>query len=161
MYSKIKIAGHPVHPMLIAFPVAFYTAALVCYIVYDTNSNPFWFKVAVVANIAGVAMAALAAIPGFIDWLNIPSDSRAKKTGMNHMIFNVVALVCFAIAAISEYKKWDDTTPSLGLAIPLTALGFVLTLAAGFLGWTLVQKHHVGVDEERPTLNLKERIREA
>ncbi|OQP57754.1 hypothetical protein A3860_09000 [Niastella vici] len=158
MYSKIKIAGHPVHPMLVAFPVAFYTAALVCYIVYNSNSNPFWFKVAVVANIAGVAMAALAAIPGFIDWLNIPTDSKAKKTGIYHMLCNVAALVCFGIAALVEYKKWDDATPSLGLAIPLTALGFILTLAAGFLGWTLVQKHHVGVDDDKPEISLKERI---
>jgi len=158
MYSKIKIAGHPVHPMLVAFPVAFYTAALVCYIVYDSNSNPFWFKVAVVANIAGVIMAAVAAIPGFIDWLNIPSDSRAKKTGLFHLLCNVVALLCFGIVALAENKKWDDVTPSLGMAIPLTALGFILTLVAGFLGWTLVQKHHVGVDEDQKEISLKERI---
>ena len=63
MYSKVKIAGHPVHPMLVAYPVAFYTATLVCYIAYNSNQNPFWFKVAVVANVAGAVMAAVAAIP--------------------------------------------------------------------------------------------------
>jgi uncharacterized membrane protein len=146
MYSKVKIAGHPIHPMFVAFPVAFYTATLVCYIVYSSNGDPFWFKVAVVANIAGVIMAAVAAIPGFIDWLFIPSDSRAKKTGLFHMICNVLALVCFAIVAWVQYPKWDETNPGLGFAIPFTAAGFILTLAAGFLGWALVQKHHVGVD---------------
>jgi uncharacterized membrane protein len=154
MYSKVKIAGHPVHPMLIAYPVAFYTATLVCYIVYSSNNNPFWFKVAVVANIAGVVMAALAAIPGFIDWLNIPADSRAKKTGLFHLLCNVLALVCFGVTALTEYKKWDDLNPTLGLAIPLTVLGFILTLAAGFFGWTLVQKHHVGVDVTPPPTNI-------
>lgn len=146
MYSKVKIAGHPVHPMLVGFPIAFYTATLVCYIVYSGNANPFWFKVAVVANIAGVVMAALAAIAGFIDWLNIPANVAAKKTGLTHLICNVLALVCFAIAAFPGYEKWDDVAPTLGLAIPLSAIGFVLTLVAGFLGWTLVQKYHVGVD---------------
>lgn len=146
MYSKVKIAGHPVHPMLVAYPVAFYTAATVCYIVYNSNDDPFWFKVALVANIAGVAMAALAALPGFIDWLFIPKKSKAKNTGLFHMLCNVLALTCFAIVAFTECKKWDDPAPVLGLAIPLTVLGFVLTLIAGFLGWTLVQKHHVGVD---------------
>jgi uncharacterized membrane protein len=154
MYSKVKIAGHPVHPMLVAFPVAFYTATLVCYIVHSSNNNPFWFKVAVVANIAGVVMAALAAIPGFIDWLNIPADSRAKKTGLFHLLSNVLALVCFGITALTEYKKWNDINPTQGLAIPITALGLVLTLAAGFLGWTLVQKHHVGVDVTPPPVNI-------
>jgi uncharacterized membrane protein len=56
-----------------------FIAPLVCYIVYSSNQNPFWFKVAVVANMAGVAMAALAALPGFIDWLFIPKDSKPKK----------------------------------------------------------------------------------
>jgi uncharacterized membrane protein len=154
MYSKIKIAGHPIHPMLVAYPVAFYTATLACYIVYSSNQNPFWFKVAVVANIAGAVMAAVAAIPGLIDWLFIPSDSRAKKTGLFHMLCNVLALVCFAVAAFLECPKWNDESPTVGIAIPLTAVGFILTLAAGFLGWTLVQKHHVGVDIEHPAQKL-------
>jgi uncharacterized membrane protein len=154
MYSKVKIFGHPIHPMLVAFPVAFYTATLVCYIVYNSNHNPFWFKVAVVANIAGAGMAVLAAIPGFIDWLFIPGDSRAKKTGLFHMICNVLALVCFAATAWIECPKRNDISPTLGPAIPLTAIGFILTLVAGFLGWALVQKHHVGVDMEPPAQRL-------
>jgi len=154
MYSKAKIGGHPIHPMLIAYPVAFYTAALVCYIVYSLNEDTFWFKVAVVANIAGAIMAAVAALPGFIDWLFIPNDSRAKNTGLFHMLCNVVALVCFAVAAWLECPKWDNPNPTLGIAIPLTAVGFLLTLIAGFLGWTLVQKHHVGVDLDHPTIKL-------
>jgi uncharacterized membrane protein len=154
MYSKVKIAGHPIHPMLVAFPVAFYTATLICYIVYSSNKDPFWFKVALTANIAGAVMAAVAALPGFIDWLNIPRDSRAKKTGLFHMMCNVLALVCFGATAFLQCPKWNDTNPELGIAIPLTAVGFVLTLAAGFLGWTLVQKHHVGVDIEHPAQKL-------
>jgi uncharacterized membrane protein len=148
MYSKVKIAGHPVHPMLIAFPVAFYTSAFICYIVYNSNQNVFWFKVAVAANIAGVAMALVAAIPGFIDWLFIDKNSRAKKTGLSHMILNVTALLAFGVTAWLESPQWNSATPDIGMAIPLTALGFILTLIAGFLGWTLVQTYHVGVDEE-------------
>src|SRR5262245_58891428 len=67
MYTKVHIAKHPVHPMLVAFPVAFYTATLVSFVVYAVSTNPFWFKVGLVANVAGVIMAAVAAVPGFID----------------------------------------------------------------------------------------------
>lgn len=154
MYSKVKIAGHPIHPMLVAFPIAFYTATLVSYIAYSSNQDPFWFKVAVVANIAGVVMAVVAALPGFIDWLFIPKDSRAKKTGLFHMMCNVLALVLYAVVAFTECSKWDDISPTLGPAIPLTIIGFILTLTAGFLGWTLVQKHHVGVDIEHPAQKI-------
>jgi uncharacterized membrane protein len=146
MYSKIKIFGHPVHPMLVAFPVALYTAAMVCFIVYNNNGDAFWFKAGLAANIAGVGMAVLAALPGFIDWLNIPSRTKPKSTGALHLVFNVIALALFAINAFMLYDQWNAITPQLYYALPLTIAGFVSTLVAGFMGWTLVQKHHVGVD---------------
>jgi len=146
MYSKIKILGHPIHPMLIAFPVAFYTGSLASFIAYNSNNDIFWFKAGYVANVAGVIMALVAAIPGFIDWLYIPSESKAKKTGVFHLICNVVALLLFAINLWMLKGEWNDTNPGVGAALILTGAGFVITIIAGFLGWTLVQKHHVGVD---------------
>lgn len=146
MYSKIKIAGHPLHPMLVAFPVAFYTAALACYIAYSSNADVFWYKAGYAANVAGVIMAVVAALPGFIDWLGIPAGSKPKKTGVLHLTANVLALVLYGTNALLQRAQWSEAVPSLGLSIPLTAIGFILTLTAGFLGWTLVQKHHVGVD---------------
>jgi uncharacterized membrane protein len=146
MYSKIKIAGHPIHPMLVGFPVAFYTATMVCYLVYNANADVFWFKVAYVANAAGVATALLAALPGFIDWLGIPSDVPAKKTGVSHMICNVLALLLFGFCFLQQKDKWNELHPQIGMAIILSVGGFILTLIAGFLGWTLVQKHHVGIE---------------
>ncbi|HWJ26951.1 MAG TPA: DUF2231 domain-containing protein [Flavisolibacter sp.] len=147
MYSKVKIAGHPIHPMLIAYPVAFYTATLVLFIIYNSKQDSFYFKVAVLANAAGVIMAAVAAIPGFIDWLFIPRNASAKKTGITHMVCNVLALVLFGINLWMQLPKYNEANPVTGPAVLLTALGFILTLIAGFLGWTLVQKHHVGIDE--------------
>lgn len=148
MYSKVKVAGHPIHPMLIAFPVAFYTAALVLFIIFNSTKDPFYFKIAVISNAAGVIMALVAAIPGFIDWLFIPKASSARKTGLTHMICNVLALAAYAINLFIQLPRYNDNTPSTGPSIILTAIGFVLTLAAGFLGWTLVQTYHVGVQEE-------------
>lgn len=153
MYSKIKILGHPIHPMLIAFPVAFYTGALASFIAFNSNHDIFWFKTGYVANVAGVIMAVLAAIPGFVDWLYIPSDSKAKKTGVFHLICNVIALLLFALNVWILKGKWSDSNPSVGISLILTGAGFVLTIVAGFLGWTLVQTHHVGVDMGRSTGN--------
>lgn len=147
MYSKVKIFGHPVHPMLVAFPVAFYTAAMACFIAYYSNGDAFWFKTGFVANLAGVGMAVIAALPGFVDWMNIPSGQTAKKTGAAHMTLNVLALLLFAANASMLYGQWNDPQPQLFYALPLTIGGFACTLIAGFLGWTLVQKHHVGVSK--------------
>jgi uncharacterized membrane protein len=145
--SKATLFGHALHPMLIAFPIAFYTGALVGYIIYGVNEALFWFRFAVVLNSAGVIMAAVAAIPGFIDWLMaIPDRSPAKATGLKHMVLNVLALIVFAACAAVQLSRWNELLPSATSAIILTLVGFALTGAAGYFGWTLVQKHHVGVD---------------
>jgi uncharacterized membrane protein len=146
MYSKVKILGHPVHPMLVGFPVAFYTATLVGFIVYAATDNPFWYRLAVVANWAGVVTAAVAALPGFIDWaVGIPTHSPAKKTGLIHMALNVTALLVFLINGIVTTDGWDEILPRSGGGIALSAIGVLLTMAAGYFGWSLVQDHHVGV----------------
>lgn len=146
MYSKAKILGHPIHPMLVGFPVAFYTGALVAFIAYAASMNVFWFRVGVVANWAGVVMAAVAALPGFIDWaVGIPRGSPAKKTGLIHMALNVTVLVLFIINGVVATDYWDEALPTGGTGVPLSAIGVLLTVVSGFLGWSLVQDHHVGI----------------
>jgi uncharacterized membrane protein len=147
MYSKIKLLGHPIHPMLVAFPIAFYTATLVTYLIYLVGGDVFWFRVGVAANIAGVVMAAVAAIPGFLDWaLGIPGDTPAKATGLRHMLLNVTALVLFLVAAILTGGQATAAQPDATLPFILALVGVVCTLGAGFFGWMLIQTHHVGVE---------------
>jgi uncharacterized membrane protein len=148
MRSKATILGHPIHPMLIAFPVAFYTATLVGFIVYATSGDPFWLRLADLSNWAGVVMAGVAAIPGLLDWaVAIPAHSEAKKTGLFHMGLNVASLVVFLINAITYWNTWEGTPlPDAKMGVALSAIGVLLTLPAGFLGWSLVQDHHVGLN---------------
>ena len=151
MYSKIKIAGHPVHPMLVAYPVAFYTATFVCYIIFNSKQDPFWFRTAYIANAAGVIMALVAALPGFIDWaLGIPQKTKVKSTGLKHMLCNVAALLLFAFNWYGHSGQWNSPMPDSSGAIALSGAGLILTIIAGFLGWQLVQRHHVGVDPLTP-----------
>jgi len=146
MYSKVKILGHPVHPMLVGFPVAFYTATFVGFVVYAATDNPFWYRLAVVANWAGVVTAAVAALPGFIDWATgIPRGTAAKQTGLIHMALNVTALTVFLINGLVTTDRWDEVFPPSGVGIVLSAIGVMFTMGAGFFGWKLVQDHHVGV----------------
>ena len=153
MYSKVKLFGHPIHPMLVAYPIAFYTATLVAYLIYQVGGQDhFWFRVAIAANLAGVAMAVLAALPGFIDWaLGIPADTEAKAVGLRHLLLNVGALALFNVLAVLNTGSWDATAPSAAAGIALALLGVLLTVAAGAHGWTLIQTHHVGIAEEPQT----------
>jgi uncharacterized membrane protein len=133
--------------MLVGLPVTLYLVTLASFAAYAQGADGLWFRVAVYANIAGVITALIAAIPGFIDWaFGVPAGTPAKATGLVHMAVHVVALLIFAFNA---WIHWDDRfaqQPSASVALMLSGLGVVLTLVGGFLGATLVQKHHVGVD---------------
>ena len=147
MYSKLKLFGHPIHPMLIAFPVAFYTATFVAYLIFQIGGDPFWFRVGLAANVAGVVMAVVAALFGFLDWaLGIPNGTVAKSDGLKHMALNVIALILFVIDLILYLGNWSVPPTNALLAVILALVGVLVTIGAGFFGWTLIQDHHVGVE---------------
>jgi uncharacterized membrane protein len=146
VYSKIKIAGHPVHPMLVAFPVTCYTGTLAGFAVYAANGHLFWLNFAITLSVAGTGTAVLAAVAGLADWaLGIPRDSAAKTTGLLHAGLNVTALGLFLAALASYVTHWSGPAVSVTLGVVLSAIGVAVTIAAGFPGWTLVQEYHVGV----------------
>jgi uncharacterized membrane protein len=118
------------------------------YLIYAWNRDPFWFHVGLAANVGGVIMALITAIPGFLDWaLGIPSESAAKRTGVWHMLLNVSALVVFAVNAWLHIDWWySPGAPNPTTGIVLALIGILITLSAGWLGWTLVQHHHVGIE---------------
>lgn len=164
MHSTAKALGHPIHPMLVAFPVAFYAATAVAYGAHAAAGSELAFHVGVIANVAGVVSAVIAAIPGVIDWVTaVPSGHPAKRTGFEHMALNVASLALFAVAAAFEYRQWDEPAPSSGVGLALSVIGIGLTVGAGFLGWKLVQTHHVGVDvgSEKEQLDVAPRSRRA
>lgn len=146
MYSKITIAGHPIHPMLISYPVAGYTGTLVGYCVYGATGFPFWLNFAIAMNIAGVGAALLAAVPGAVDTrFGIPRRTAARSVAWAHGGLNVVSLALFGAALGYYANHWNGPAISAVLGIVLSAIGVAITVAAGFLGWTLVQTYHVGV----------------
>ncbi|WP_073945960.1 DUF2231 domain-containing protein [Streptomyces kebangsaanensis] len=146
MYSKATVAGHPVHPMLIGFPVAFYTGTLAGFAVYAATGHQFWLNLAIALNVVGVGSALLAALPGFVDWsFGIPRGSAAKTVGLAHAGLNVAALVLFAISLGTYVTHWNGPATGTTPGLALTSAGVACTIAAGFLGWTLVQDYHVGI----------------
>jgi uncharacterized membrane protein len=152
MYSKARIAGHPIHPMIVVFPIAFYTATVATLLAYVGTHEVFWYRVAMVANIAGIITAVIAVVPGAIDLFSLPADSRARATGLKHAGFNLLATGLFAITALLLYRAWShrvmvDGEYVFDATIPLAmgVVAWVSMVIAGSLGWTLVQTHHVGV----------------
>ena len=161
MYSKARVAGHPIHPMLVAFPIAFYTATVAMLLAYVGTREAFWYRVAMVANLAGIVTAAIAVIPGAIDLFSLPATSRARAVGLKHAGFNLLATGLFAVTALLLYRGWThrvmidgeylfDATIPLAMAV----VAWVSMVIAGSLGWTLVQTYHVGI---KPALTRPDR----
>ena len=147
MLSKVRFFGHPLHAMLIAFPVASYVGTFAAVIAYALTDDPFWFRMSLVTNVAGVATALLAALPGIIDYATVvPKDTVARRTGALHGILNVVALGLFVANLIVQMRA-QAPGAALGAALALTGGGVLVTLVAGFFGWEMVQSHHIGVKD--------------
>src|ERR687884_663544 len=98
MESKVKLFGHPIHPMLIVLPLGLLAAALVFDILYLITGNGALATVAFWNILAGIIGGLLAAVFGLIDWLAIPGGTRAKQVGLLHGVGNVVVVGLFAVS---------------------------------------------------------------
>jgi uncharacterized membrane protein/nitrite reductase/ring-hydroxylating ferredoxin subunit len=144
MKSKAVLLGHPLHPMLIPFPFAFLTGALVFDAVGWLRDVPSWWTTGGLLSLAGIATALLAAIPGLIDYFyTVPPDSSAKARATKHMVANLSAVALFALA---WWIRGDPSTrPDLAV-LGLETIGLALLGAGGYMGGTLVTRNLIGVD---------------
>ncbi len=144
MRSTAQIKGHPLHPILVCFPIAFYIGTFVFDILAVTSDTAF-LHTAWYLNICALLTAVVAAIPGAIDYFKtIPPESSAKKRGTQHALINVSVLLLFAIAFIIRAAS-DDIPPST-IIILIEAVGVILLFIAGWMGGTLVYRNQIGVD---------------
>jgi uncharacterized membrane protein/nitrite reductase/ring-hydroxylating ferredoxin subunit len=143
MKSKAQINGHPLHPILVSFPIAFFTGSCLFDIAgWLTDKNDLW-QTGYWLQIAGVGFALLAAVPGAIDYFfTVPPKSTAKKRATQHALINIGTVGLFA--AIWFYRR-SVNTPTYILIIPEIA-GLVSLSIAGWMGGTLVYRNQIGVD---------------
>jgi uncharacterized membrane protein len=144
MEARAKILGHPIHQMLIVFPLGllstsfFFDVAFVIWKKSELATVSFWMIA------AGIAGGLLAAIFGFIDWLAIPAGTRAKDVGMWHGAANVAVTGIFFASWF--LRRSDAANPPLA-SIALSGIAVSIALVAGWLGGELVDRLGVGVSE--------------
>ena len=133
MSSPASVARHPIHPMLVVFPIGLWTFSLVCDIIYVFGGRePMWNTVALYTAVGGIIGAAVAAVPGVIDYLSI-KDKEVRAIGTRHMMVNLGALLVFIVASIARAKGVSAMMPFL-----LSIAGIVLISFGGWLGGELV-----------------------
>lgn len=144
MESRAKLLGHPIHQMLIVFPLGLLGMAVIFDLLALGLGDGYWSEIAYWMIAAGVITGLIAAPFGFVDWLAIPSDTRAKRVGAAHGVGNVVVVLLFAASFFLRGTTPRDPGVT---ALVLSLLGFALALVTGWLGGELVNRLGVGVDE--------------
>jgi uncharacterized membrane protein len=146
MDSRLKIAGHAVHPILIPLPLGMFLGTLIFDVVYLLTDDLQFATVSFFMAVLGVVGGVAAAATGAVDYMNIPKGTRAKRVGTVHAIGNDLVIALFALSVFLRYRA-DDYEPS-ALALTLTFAGAAASMVTGWLGGELVERLGVGVDAD-------------
>jgi uncharacterized membrane protein len=144
MEARAKLFGHPIHQMLIPFPLGLLATGVIFDIIYRVGANPTMATVSFWMITAGCVGAVLAAPFGLIDWLAIPSGTRARSIGALHGIGNVIVLLLFA--ASWYLRSGAPARPDMTASV-LAYCGAAIAVVTGWLGGELVDRLAIGVDE--------------
>lgn len=140
--SRARIAGHPIHSMLVPFPIVCFTGALLTDIAYARSADMMWADFSAWLLAVGGVMGALAAIAGLVDFLG-NRQVRAQRPAWPHMLGNVVVLV---LALFNNFvhsrDAWTSVVPT---GLILSALTVAVMLVTAWLGASMVYRHRVGV----------------
>lgn len=148
MRTPASIFKHPIHPMLIVFPIGLWIFSLVCDLLRLAGApGDAWSTVAFYTMIGGLIGALLAAIPGFIDLLfykwGAPPE---KKIAVTHMTINLIVVVLYAINIWLRAAATSDPGASRDAPVLLSVIGVALLAVSGWLGGQMVHVYGVGVE---------------
>jgi uncharacterized membrane protein len=141
--STAQIGGHPIHPMLVQFPIVCFIGALVTDVVFLNNHDAGWATASRYLLGVGLVMAALAAVAGLTDFMG---DDRIRRSSdaLKHMLANVTAVVLEVVNFFIRLNS-DDAIASTGII--LSAVTVLILLYSGWMGGKLVYKLGIGVDD--------------
>jgi uncharacterized membrane protein len=143
--STAKIAGHPIHPMLIPFPIAFFVGTFACDVAYWITGNANWAMVTPWLLGAGIIMAALAALAGLTDVIG-EKRIRSLADAWWHAGGNVIVVLIELYNWYSRYSEGAAAVVPKGLILSLVVT--CILLFTGWKGWEMVYRHRVGVLDE-------------
>ena len=145
METRATVAEHPVHPMLIPFPIALWIFSLASDLIYLFGfGGPVWKEIALYTMIGGIIGGLAAAIPGYIDYRSL-TDPVTIRLAQMHMVINASLIVLFTVNAVLRIVNGSDAL----LPVILSLLGVVALAVSGWLGGELVYVQGVAVQPER------------
>lgn len=141
--STAKIFGHPIHPMLIPFPMVFFISAFATDLLFVLNREPGWATASMWLLGAGLATAALAAAAGLTDFLG---DARIRKLrdAWMHMLGNIAAVL---LEAANLFLRFGGPEAVSSIGVIISGLVVVILAFTGWKGGELVYRHRVGIEQ--------------
>ncbi len=142
--STASIGGHPLHPMLVPFPIACFVGAFVTDLVYWRSMSFMWATFSVWLLTAGLIMAAFAAIAGLIDFV---ANRRIRELAPAwvHVLGNALVIV-LSLNNVFVHSR-DGYTAVVPTGIILSGVVVLILIVTGWMGWAMVYRHRVGVAE--------------
>ena len=143
--STAQVAGHPIHPMLIPFPIVFFISTFVCDIIYWRTASEAWAEATLWLLGAGLVIAVLAAIMGLIDVLS-DDQIRNLSDAWWHAAANIAAVLIEIYNWYSRYEQGSAMIIPTGFVLSLIVV--LLLLFSGWKGWEMVYRHRVGIADK-------------
>ena len=141
--STASLMGHPIHPMLVPFPIVFFISALATDLLFLRNGAEIWATASVWLLGAGLATAALAALAGLVDFFG-DRRIRSLRDARMHMIGNIVAVL---VEAVNLVLRLGDPAAGASTGVILSAVAVAILAFTGWKGGELVFRHRVGVHD--------------
>jgi len=143
MRTPARIMDHPIHPMLIPFPIGLWVFSLVADITYRVGGDPIWLTMAYWTMLGGTIGALVAAVPGLVDYLSL-TEPRAVRIGTIHMTLNLIIVGLFVANLVLRTMGSAAT----GLPFVLSIVAVALLLVSGWFGWEMIYRQGVALSPE-------------
>jgi len=141
----MRFLGHPIHPMLVHFPIAMWTVAVIAYVANAVGVIEAADEIAKVSNSAGLLMALLAMLAGGFELRTIDSRSEAMRIATWHMMLMATVWFCFLAALMLQVSAGLDRSMSPLVVAACAVAGFLLMIAGAWFGGRLVYDFGVAV----------------
>lgn len=142
--KALRLAGHPLHPMLVHFPVALWTLGFGADVGGLAAGADWWWRISFGCQALGVLTASVAMVAGVLDYAALPRDHAAQDTAVVHML--VMATAWLAYLASLALRGLPGVAPPPTAAVAAAGVGFAAMVVGGWLGGRLVYRFGVGVD---------------
>lgn len=139
--SKVAIAGHPIHAMLVAFPIAMAFSTFGADATYWLTGDVFWARAALWASGMAFVFGVFAGVSGTVELLLVPGIRR-RAASWSHFIFAVMLLAVLGANWGFRLSGYEEAILPWGILVSALAVG--ATALTGWHGGKLVFDYHIG-----------------